>query len=142
MSLLELLFESRNPGPVGEVEHGAPPPTVASTPVLYTRGIVGAALLLASSYWIATQPNRLVGFLLFAFYLLMAYFVQPKPDYSNFGLLGGVIDHPFRWSDDSNRLLAFVKLILWPGRFAVVGVRDMIARARGKHTIVLRRGPE
>lgn len=32
-----------------------------------------------------------------------------EPDYNNIGWLGGLIDHPFRFSNDINRNLIFIK---------------------------------
>ena len=46
-----------------------------------------------------------------------SYFLHPEPDYSNLGWFGGLIDNPFRYSDDLNRGLAFLFTFLWPGRF-------------------------
>lgn len=45
-----------------------------------------------------------------------------------FEWLGGLIDHPFRYSDDINRLLIFLSLLLLPGRMVAMGLIDF-ARA-------------
>ncbi|WP_266213722.1 hypothetical protein [Paraliomyxa miuraensis] len=50
-------------------------------------------------------------------YLLVAYFIRPRPDFDNIGWLGGLIDNPFRYSDDINRFLMFLMVVLLPGRF-------------------------
>jgi hypothetical protein len=142
MSLFEWFGESRNPGPIGEIDHGTPPPTVTSPPDLHARGVMGGILLLGGAYVASLADNRVLGFGLLVVYLALAYFVNARPDYSNVGWLGGMMDHPFRWSDDVNRHLAFLKVVLWPGRFAVVSVRDLFARARGRHYIVLERTDE
>lgn len=142
MSLLEWLGESRNPGPVGDVESGAPLPTPGSARVLYARAIIGGIILVGGLYLATRSENRIVGFMLLAVYLVLAYFVNVQPDYSNVGWLGGIIDHPFRWSDDMNRGLVFVKIALFPGRFAAMSVRDAIVRARGRRVIVLKRSGE
>lgn len=139
MSLFEWMGESHNPGPVGDFEPGAPLPVIASKRMLYARGVIGAALILGALYAIVTSGDPPILLIIFAIYLLMAYFVRPRPDYSNFGWLGGFMDHPFRWSDDVNRGMAFTRIVLFPGLFAVVSVRDMIQRSRGKHVIVLER---
>ena len=142
MSFFEWWGESRNPGSVGHAESGAPLPTVASSPVLYVRGAFGAAMIGGGIYVAMRANNLLLGFGLLAIYLGLAYFVHPRPDYSNVGLLGGVVDHPLRWSDDVNRKLAFARVLLWPGRFAVVAVRDTITRLHGKRVIVLPRSDD
>ena len=43
----------------------------------------------------------------------------------NIGWLGGLMDHPFRYSDDINRGLLGLKLILMPGRLIAESVVDM-----------------
>ena len=50
-------------------------------------------------------------------YCLISYKVIPQSDTSNIGLLGGLIDHPFRYSDDINRFLILLSILLYPGRF-------------------------
>jgi len=60
--------------------------------------------------------------------------VRPQPDYSNTGLFG-FIDHPFRWSDDANRFLVFVRVLLFPGRIAAAAIRDVLAIALGRRRL-------
>ncbi|MBP6774872.1 MAG: hypothetical protein KA154_17925 [Gemmatimonadaceae bacterium] len=143
MSLLEWFFESRNPGPVGTIDDGGPPPMIARSWVLYVRGLIGLALILAGSYFFVRQSENVWGSAtVFALYLAVSFWFNPKPDYSNVGLAGGLIDHPFRWSDDMNRILTFMAVITWPGRFAVSGLRDAISQARGKRVIRLTRSSD
>ena len=80
------------------------------------------------------EPSRLrpIGL------LFVAYFVNPKPDPSNVGWAGGLIDHPFRWSDDQNRMLLALNVVLLPGRLAVAGVRDVVRLAEQR--LEIRRG--
>ncbi len=47
-----------------------------------------------------------------AIYLLISGVVRPRPDTTNVGWLGGLVDHPFRWSDDVNRLLILLLVLL------------------------------
>lgn len=49
--------------------------------------------------------------------MLFRSFVHPYADTSNLGWLGGLVDDPFRWSDDWNRSMIFLKILLMPGRF-------------------------
>lgn len=51
-----------------------------------------------------------------ALYSSAGYFILPDPDYTNVGWLGGLIDNPFRVSDDLNRMLLFIMILLMPGR--------------------------
>lgn len=136
MSLLEWLGESHNPGPVGGVDVGGRRRAPASRPGVLCRVAIAVALLalllhLAVGVWNAGVLPVILGI---AVYLVLGYFVHPRADLSNVGWLGGVIDHPFRYSDDINRFLLFLGIILWPGRFvteALVDAVRLLARAKG-----------
>lgn len=126
MSLLEWFLESRNRGARGSLDAETPEPSTARTSLLLLRGLVGVSLISGGVYLAlgAARPSSGLGVL--AAYLLVAYFVRPRPDTTNIGWAGGLIDHPFRWSDDFNRGLLFLRVLLWPGRFAVSATRDML----------------
>ncbi len=125
--LFEWLFERKNPQPVGTIEGGHPPSFTGRPLFVALRGLVGAALIGWAGYLAvgSSSPLRMLGLL--AMYLVVAYFVHPRPDRSNLGVAHGFIDHPFRWSDDKNRILLGLQVILYPGRFAVAAARDVIA---------------
>jgi hypothetical protein len=59
-------------------------------------------------------------------YCTAGYYIMPKPDYSNLGWLGGLINNPFRISDNFNRILVFIKVILLPGRLISITVYSWI----------------
>ncbi len=40
------------------------------------------------------------------------------------GWLGGLMDHPFRYSDDINRFPIFLMIRLWPGRLIAESMID------------------
>jgi hypothetical protein len=50
------------------------------------------------------------------FYLLLSYFLILEPDTNDLGWFGGLMNDPFRISDNVNRLLFFVSFALLPGR--------------------------
>ncbi len=89
------------------------------------RDLVLAALLsflAVSGLLAATWPHLLTlgGSLLLALaYCVAAYFVRPLPRHDRLGLLDGMLDHPFRYSDDVNRALLWSAAVLWPGRYLV-----------------------
>ena len=66
-------------------------------------------------------------------YLLIARFVRPEPEMDNLGWLGGLMDDPFHYSDDINRFLLFLLIVLAPGRFIVGSLGGFLR-------LVLRRG--
>ena len=132
MGLLEYLFERKNPGPMGSV--GVEPPEPSGSH-LVLRGVIAAAGVAVWTWFLWSQATTAPGFLFAALaslaYVCIAYYVRPEPDVSNLGLWGTPIDHPFRFSDDVNRMLVFLYVFLWPGRFiaaAVVDVVDALSR--------------
>lgn len=50
-------------------------------------------------------------------YLVLGFFIQPQPNIDNMGWFGGLINNPFRITDNFNRFIFFLKLLLLPGRF-------------------------
>ncbi|MGZ3853171.1 MAG: hypothetical protein ACXVBX_10310, partial [Flavisolibacter sp.] len=74
--------------------------------------------------WIILKSNNIYpSILLFIFYLLLAYFLTPRPDTSNVGFAGGLVNDPFRISDDANRLAVFFYLFLLPGKLIVFAMQ-------------------
>jgi hypothetical protein len=51
-----------------------------------------------------------------AAYLIVSYMVQPHSDTDDLGWCGGLMDNPFSFSDDVNRGLLVLGLLLLPGR--------------------------
>jgi hypothetical protein len=135
MSLLEWLGESYSPEPLGEVEIGGGPRARARWAVVVCF-VLAAALLTAWAYvvlyvWQVRSPEWLAinaGVVLA--YLLLGYWVHPAPDMENLGMLGGLFDHPFRYSDDLNRHMLFLLIVLWPGRFISESIMDTFMLCR------------
>ena len=74
------------------------------------------------------QPNNsLLVLLSVAVYLIVAWFLRPRPDMSNLGHFGGLVDRPFDLSDDVNRFLLLMAAVLAPGRFVVHTLVDATA---------------
>jgi hypothetical protein len=135
--LLEWLFERKNRGAVGTVEVQAPETTPRGGVVTTIHGLVGLAII-GGGIWLALQGTRPLLMLAgAAIYLLFAHFIHPRPNRENLGWAGGLIDHPLRWSDDQNRMLLFLQVALFPGRFATAGVRDLF-----RHVVAARSQPK
>ncbi|HVK09470.1 MAG TPA: hypothetical protein VM597_11900 [Gemmataceae bacterium] len=124
--VFEYLGERHNPGAVGDVDC-QPPPLVRNrwlslTGFMVASGILGAWLWLLghSCFTAASDANALAwfltGFVCTGMYLVLAFVFLPKADMSNLGWLGGMMDHPFRYSDDVNRAILFFRVALFPGR--------------------------
>ena len=132
MSLLEWLGEGFTPQDVGSVQFGRGDEPPRSPAVVWVRFFIAAAIL-AGVYYLAFASLhavtwQAVGVVLGTtlVYLLAAYFIRAQADTSNIGWLGGLIDHPFRYSDDLNRFLLFLQIVLWPGRFLAESLVDTV----------------
>ena len=142
MSLLELFGEMINPGPVGDVDHTHPAPRGGSRGAVIARAVVSIAAL-GGVVWfffdrtapVVTLRNTLIAL---AVYVGVSALIDPQPDEENLGWAGGLFDNPFRWSDDMNRLLVLLIVLVWPGRFIFGSLRDLAWMLRGRHVIVLR----
>jgi hypothetical protein len=125
MNLFEWLGESFNPGPVGDIDAGGQ--------TLFDRGIkkgwaiffmlIGLAVLGALLWFILSGENILWSLVFLVFYLLLSYLLTPRPESSNLGWLGGLINNPFRISDNINRFLVFFYLFLLPGKLMVFAIQ-------------------
>lgn len=132
MSLLEWLFESRDPGPVGDVQYGQPEPDEDEEPPkrgwVWAMTIAGLVLLGVCLYGVLHDWTNLSSFqlvwrlILLTLYVFVGFYVTIRPDYSNMGWLGGAIDNPFRFSDDANRTLAVLQVLLLPGKLMAYGL--------------------
>jgi len=133
MSFMEWWGERTNPGNVGRVgistDHApcTSPGLVwarvlflaAAVPTLWTLAAVNLPLP-GWQAWAAVVGGTLI-------YAGAAYFVDPQPDMENIGWCGGLVDHPWRYSDDINRNLFGLQILLGPGRFLVESVADWLA---------------
>ena len=105
------------------------------------RGVIALALVAGALGWIASASSSSSDFTMGALALLTycvgGYAVRPQPNYNDVGLLGGLINNPFRISDNINRWLIAVLVVLAPGRFVATSIRDLVRHARGERTMVL-----
>lgn len=120
MGLFEWWMERKNPGPTGNAQFGQDPSATDQWPLWVQVLVVllgGAAWIgLGFLVWPWALDDALLFLLGFAAYLALAYFVHPAPATRNMGWMGGLIDHPFRFSDDVNRFLLFFQAFLYPGK--------------------------
>ena len=136
MSLFEWLGESMNPGPIGSVDTGPTDRRDRSRAMVIVCFLLASAALAGWVYLILAvfevrSPEGQIGCgVATLLYLMLGYFVHPKPDPSNLGWLGGLMDHPFRYSDDINRFLLSLMIVLLPGRFVSEAVVDMVGLMR------------
>ena len=126
MGLLEWFFESGNPGPVGKVEINSQEPDDDNEPpgkwLIYLMVVIGLFFTALALYWVFKNlpdegfKRTLTKFCYFTLYIVAGHFIRPAPDHTNVGWLGGLVDNPFRISDDYNRWLLLAQISLMPGR--------------------------
>jgi hypothetical protein len=120
---LEWLGESYSPGPTGGFKLGPEDKPPASRLAIILCLVCSLGLLGLEAYVVHSVAPALsfAGWLITlavtVVYLMVGYFVRPEPDTSNLGWCGGLMDNPFRYSDDINRFLLFLQVVLLPGRF-------------------------
>lgn len=132
MSLVEWLFESTNPGPVGKVEVNQQDPDDSGKPpkkwLIYVATLAGLLLAVTGLYWVLhNRPHDDIGTVIvrlccFAIYVVTGHFLTATPESTNIGWAGGLIDNPFRISDDYNRLLLLFQVLLFPGKLIAFGL--------------------
>ena len=136
MSLLEWIGESHNPGSMGAIGVGRPEGPQRSRGLVIFSFLLSAAGVGAAYYFLFTRLENpdapmvlsvLAGTMV---YLGVGYLLRPKPDMSNLGWAGGLFNNPFRISDDVNRFLLFLKIVLLPGRFVAESCVDVVVLIR------------
>jgi hypothetical protein len=130
LGIVEWLGELIHPGPLGSISFRKRRSFSRKRWVAILRFAVGGAALVIWVLYILTHeilsyPEvRNYLFVLTAAYIVLGYFVQPKPDTKNLGWFGGLINNPFRISDNLNRFLLWLYVILWPGYFVSTSIVD------------------
>jgi len=129
MDLFGWLFERNNPGPTGSFEkhyNGR----LRNPFSIIAGGMVSILVLIAPFYSILYYRGfdlKIMGLTAagLLIYLLIAYRVNPVAETENMGYLGGLINNPFRYTDDINRFFLFMKILLYPGRLLGIGLVDL-----------------
>jgi hypothetical protein len=133
MSFYEYWVESSSGrrGPTGTIKVGEQHEACRCKPLVVARFIF--VVIGLPAIWFFTVPlvplplwqaaAAVIGGTLI--YVAVSYLLDPQPDMDNMGVAGGLIDNPFRYSDDINRHLATLAIVLGPGRFVAESVMDI-----------------
>ncbi|MEE9603126.1 MAG: hypothetical protein V3V75_07465 [Thermoguttaceae bacterium] len=131
MSFMERWGESVDPGNTGNVDISAQHETCRCLPLVAARFV--AVVIGLPVAWYKIIPHvplplfqaiaLVIGGTLV--YVALAYLINPQPDIENLGWAGGLIDHPWRYSDDINRTLLTAQCFLGPGRFIAESLLDV-----------------
>ena len=118
------------PGPLGEVDVGERKRGARSRDGVILRFAIAAALVVLWAVFVILRLRSgnaiLMGAAGTIVYLFAAYFMHPEADETNLGWFGGMMNNPFRFSDNINRFLLFLKVFLLPGRFISEAFVDMV----------------
>ncbi len=119
MGIFEILGEITKPGPIGSVKFD----DKTTETISVWRGVLAIILLGGFEYFLIwknrdslTVEEILIIHIVLAFYLIVSYFVNIKPDTSNMGWVPFLINHPFRYSDNINRFLYTLSALFVPGK--------------------------
>jgi len=123
MGIFEIIGELINPGPVGKVYLNDDDYNIRQK-LIPLRFIVSLIIIGLIEYLLIFKTNSdidsayilKVNIGLFI-YLLISLFINIKPDYDNLGWVPFLINNPFRFSDNINRFLMILNLLLTPGKF-------------------------
>lgn len=134
MSMFEWFGEAFDPGPRGSIEVEADLRPSGASGLQVLLQLCFAAALVGGGLWVVFGPlgvprspeNIRMAAGVTALYLLLGFLLRPRPDRSNMGWYGTHLDDPFRWSDDWNRSLAGLALLLLPGRFVAECLVDAV----------------
>lgn len=132
MSLLEWIAERFNPGPVGTVRQGISKERWQPQGkfLVWLLTIIGVGLFVFALMSILQSEYVWQWLLAFIGYLLLAFWLSPQPDQSNMGWLGGLVNNPFRISDNVNRMLFWFALFLLPGKLILYATQTIINTIR------------
>jgi hypothetical protein len=127
MALFEWLGEIFDPGPVGNIDSNATPLIQEGTKRIWVilSIIIGFGVLSYLIWAVFTSDSRLTFSAVLIIYLLISYVFTPNPDSSNMGWFGGLMNNPFRISDNFNRFLLFAYILMLPGKLIVFAIQAL-----------------
>ena len=127
MGFLEWFGESFNRGPVGNINRNDDDSwQPRSKFTVWFLTLLGVGFLGFSIWAILQSDHKWQWLIAMGIYLIISFFASPQPDNSNMGWAGGLIDNPFRISDDFNRLLAIFALMLLPGKIILYAAQTIL----------------
>jgi len=119
--------EQFRPGPVGRLRRDEEPAWHPSNRfVVWVITLLGIGIFSVLVWQLLQWDKPWEGVLLLSVYLLLAWLFSPRPDTSNMGWFGGLLNNPFRISDNVNRWLLFFALFLLPGKLVLYAFQILV----------------
>lgn len=125
--MLEYLGNN-NPDDVGFVELNPHDYKLRSIKSKVIRGLLASLMLLGLEVLMFKFfiGGIIVSELVLAVYLSLGYLLKISPNTEKMGLFGTILDHPFKYTDDQNRTLLYLKFFFAPGRFITTSIADLL----------------
>ena len=133
MSLLEYFGDNKSED-IGTIDKSEHANVTELTQAIVIKGIAGFVLLGLAEWGIVASGYPVLWNIVMLAYLAIAYNVNANPRMDRLGLLGGLVDHPFRYTDDINRTMLFLKVVLFPGKIVATFVMDLL---KGMHRYIV-----
>lgn len=113
------LKPARRPRPTNShEERPAPSATVVFLATFLSVAVLGGAMYTIYRFAPGLSPGAwLIALGAIVVYIAAGHFIHVHPDTSDLGLFGGLVDNPLSYTDDVNRFLLFLWVLLLPGRF-------------------------
>lgn len=125
MSFLEY-GNKNNPKDIGTLAHDTPIQVPELTPKFFIWPIIAFIIICLIEGFILAFSHSFIETVIFGFYLTLSAVFAPKPNLDDIGFAGGLIDHPFKITDDINRHLLGIKILLAPGKFLINPIKNLI----------------
>jgi len=117
MSLFEL-FGKNNKKNIGTIEKDNHNETARPIAKILFRFIISVIIIITIEVLIISFADKFFFFInmVLLFYLIISYLYKIKPNIRDMGV-AGFIDHPTKITDDINRFLFVLMIIIAPGKF-------------------------
>jgi len=123
MSIFEIMGELINPGSMGKMDFKYNDQNIHQK-FIPTRFAISMMIIGIVEYLFISQSNSYnnFGYIMKAnaflfIYLLISFKINIKPDYKNLGWIPFLINNPFKFSDNINRILVILNIFFMPGKY-------------------------
>lgn len=130
MGILEIIGELIKPGKIGGINFNKKG-LKNNQKLIIIRFIISLTTILLFEYLILIKNDHYYDFrymlkvnVFLIIYLIFSYKIKIKPNYGNLGWVPFLINNPFKFSDNINRLLVIINILMVPGKYISRNIRD------------------
>lgn len=128
MGIFEIIGELINPGPIGKMDFNEKGCEIRQRFILI-RFIISLIIIGTIENKIVSQMDSFNDFVYFLrsnmiliIYFLLAAKIRIKPEFENLGWLPFIINNPFKYSDNVNRVLVILNILFMPGKYITTSI--------------------